>query len=98
MATTKCLEIRDASASAELNPTVSMVRHRTATMLATTIVLRSLDSSTCQPVKNWRILLEQSFTAHMPLLTATIAFRLGRTMALPTPSQYCMARCHVQLN
>jgi len=23
------------------------------------------------PVKNWMILLEQSFTAHMPLLTAT---------------------------
>jgi len=29
------------------------------------------------PVKNWRILLEQSFTAHMLLLTAT-TFRLGR--------------------
>jgi len=30
------------------------------------------------PVKNWRILLEQSFTAHMPLLTATSTFGLGR--------------------
>jgi len=29
-------------------------------------------------VKNWRILLVQSFTARMPLLTATSAFRLGR--------------------
>jgi len=30
------------------------------------------------PVKNWRILLEQSFTARMALLMATSAFRLGR--------------------
>jgi len=30
------------------------------------------------PVKSWRILLKQSFTAHMPLLTATGAFRLAR--------------------
>ena len=29
-------------------------------------------------VNNWRILLVQSFTAHMPLLTATSAFGLGR--------------------
>jgi len=27
-----------------------------------------------RPVKNWRILVEQSFTAHMPLLMATSAF------------------------
>ena len=30
------------------------------------------------PVKKWRILVVQSFTAHMPLLTATSAFGLGR--------------------
>jgi len=30
------------------------------------------------PVKNWMILLVQSFTAHMPLLMATSAFGLGR--------------------
>jgi len=30
------------------------------------------------PVKNWRILLEQSFTARTPLLTAASAFCLGR--------------------
>ena len=28
-------------------------------------------------VKNWIILLEQSFTAHVPLLTATSTFGLG---------------------
>jgi len=31
------------------------------------------------PVKNWSILLKQSFTAYMPLLTATSAFRFGRS-------------------
>jgi len=30
------------------------------------------------PVKNWRILLEQYFTAHMPLVMATNAFGIGR--------------------
>ena len=30
------------------------------------------------PVKNWRILLVQSFTARMPLLMATSTLRLGR--------------------
>ena len=30
------------------------------------------------PVKNWRILLEQNFTACLPLLTATSTFRLER--------------------
>jgi len=30
------------------------------------------------PVKNWRILLVQSFTAHVPLLTATSALALVR--------------------
>jgi len=30
------------------------------------------------PVKNWSILLEQSFTACTPLLMATSTFRLGR--------------------
>ena len=45
--------------------------------------IRPLYRSTCvsrhaPPVKNWRILLVQSFTAHMPLLTATSAFGLGR--------------------
>ena len=30
------------------------------------------------PVKNWRILLVQSFTARMPLLTTTSTFGLGR--------------------
>jgi len=31
------------------------------------------------PVKNQRILVELSFTVHMPFLTATSAFRLART-------------------
>ena len=30
------------------------------------------------PVENWRMLLVQSFTVHMPLLTATSALGLGR--------------------
>jgi len=30
------------------------------------------------PLKNWRILLEQSFTARMPLLMATSAYELSR--------------------
>jgi len=41
----------------------------------------AINKSTCTmapPVKNWRILLVQSFTACMPLLTATNAFGLGR--------------------
>jgi len=51
----------------------------------------------CQPappVKNWRILLEQSYTAYMPLLMATSAFRLRRRRwsspqrCLPAPSPY----------
>jgi len=36
------------------------------------------DGKTAPPVKNWRILLERSLTAHMPLLTATSAFDLER--------------------
>ena len=43
-------------------------------------------------VKKWRILLEQSFTAHMPLLMATSTFALETRLnlalvVLPTPSQ-----------
>jgi len=30
------------------------------------------------PVKKWRVLLEQTFTASMPLLMATITFALWR--------------------
>jgi len=30
------------------------------------------------PDKNWKISLKQGFTAHMPLLTATDGFELGR--------------------
>jgi len=33
---------------------------------------------TAPPVKNWKILLVQSFTARMPLLMTTSALRLGR--------------------
>jgi len=32
------------------------------------------------PAKNCRILFEQSFTAHVPLLTTTITFGLGRIL------------------
>jgi len=37
------------------------------------------------PVKKWRILLKQSLTAHMALLTATSTFS---SMVLPAPSPY----------
>lgn len=47
----------------------------------TTILYRSAWVHQKLPVKKLRILLEQSFrpTAHLPLLTATSTFRLGRT-------------------
>ena len=41
-------------------------------------------------VKNWRTLLVQSFTAHMPLLTATSASGLGRRC---WSSQQCYLHC-----
>jgi len=45
-------------------------------------VLQTLYRTTCinrhPTVKNWKILLEQSFTAHMPLMTATSTFVLRR--------------------
>jgi len=43
------------------------------------------------PVKNWRILLVQSVTAHMLLLTATSTFGLGRRR-LSSP-QHCYLHC-----
>ena len=50
----------------------------------TDVIYRDTHKAILQPfqptpsVKNWRILLEQSLTAHMPLLTAASAFGLGR--------------------
>ena len=50
------------------------------------------DHYTSQPaLANWRILLVQSFTAHMPLLTATSAFGLGRR-CWSSPQQ-CYLHC-----
>ena len=43
------------------------------------------------PVKSWRILLVQSFTAHMPLLTAANAFGLGRRRW--SSPQQCYLHC-----
>ena len=43
------------------------------------------------PVKNWRILLVQSFTARMPFLTATSAFGLGRRRW--SSPQQCYLHC-----
>ena len=37
-------------------------------------------SYTKPSIKNWRILLQQSFTAHMPLPMANSAFELGGKM------------------
>ena len=43
------------------------------------------------PVKNWRIFLVQSFTARMPLLSATSAFELRRIRW--SSAQQCYLRC-----
>jgi len=69
----------------------------------TTAFLWPLYRSSCiswqSPVKNWLILLEQSFTACVPLLTATSALVLGRrcssfnhvnyAVSVPSNSCYC---------
>jgi len=46
------------------------------------------------PFKNWRILLVQSFTARMPLLTATSTFRLRRRHW--SSPQQCYLHCLLQ--
>ena len=48
------------------------------------------------PVKNWRILLVQSFTARMPLLMATSTYGLGRRCWSST--QQCYLHCLCTLN
>jgi len=48
------------------------------------------------PVKNWRILLVQSFTARIPLLTTTSASRLGRRHW--SSPQQCYLHCVCTLN
>jgi len=53
----------------------------------TQVNLRQLPPS----VKNWRILLVQSFTARMPLLTGTSAFGLGRRRW--SSPQQCYLHC-----
>ena len=47
------------------------------TTRSTTIIQVNLHQP-APPVMNWRILLEQSFSARMPLLTATSIIELGR--------------------
>jgi len=48
-------------------------------MATITTIMWPLYRSTCvRLVKNWRILLQQSFIACMPLLTAISAFGSGR--------------------
>jgi len=75
-------------------------RSYTAAMLPLLLLLLLLFyRTTCvsrhSPVNNWRILLEQSCTAHMSLLTATSAFGLGRRhylhclSTLQANPQYC---------
>jgi len=43
-----------------------------------TTILRPLYRSACDSWQSWRILLQQSFTARMPLQMATSTFRLRR--------------------
>jgi len=50
----------------------------TSTTATTTTIYTGQSVLASTFVKNWRILWEQSFTAHMALLAATTAFRLGR--------------------
>ena len=61
----------------------------TATTTTTAIIHVNLRQP-APPVKNWRILLVQSFTARMSLLTATSAFGLGRRRC---SSQQCYLHC-----
>jgi len=52
------------------------------------------------PVENWRILLLQSFTACMPLITATVREKMLQfsSTVLPTLSPYIMqTEPHIQL-
>jgi len=51
--------------------------HQLGHMQVCTSLQTDNHTTTPPPVKNWRILLVQSFTARMPSLTATSAFRLG---------------------
>jgi len=49
----------------------------------------------CEPVlsvKNWRILLEQRFTAHMPLLMVRIRKKMLKfsSTVLPAPTAYML--------
>jgi len=64
----------------------------------TSTMLRPLYRSTCDsqhpsPVKNWGILLMESFSACMLLLTASNAFRLGRVNQSINNNNYFMALC-----
>jgi len=74
--------------------TVPLKSHQGAGHSTTTTVLRPLCRTTCiiwhPPVKNWRILLEQSFPARVPLLMATNALRLGRRS---WSFQWCYLHC-----
>jgi len=70
-------------ATPERRDTVSLtLAFRNKQQRITTTVLRSLHRTICvsqhTKFKNWKILLEQSLTACMPLLTATSAFGLQR--------------------
>jgi len=57
------------------SPTERAVKH--VCKLHPIEILRPLYRSTCISRHHWRILLVQSFTARMPLLTATSAFGFG---------------------
>jgi len=64
------------------------LQHRSITVTTRTVLWHCTDHilwfleatllTYAPPVKNWRILLEQSFNADMPLLATTSTFGLGR--------------------
>ena len=72
--------------------TVVVAAAAAATTTTTTVRTTYVSWQVAPTVKNWRILLQQSFTARMPLLMATMCIRIRKktlefsSTVLPAPS------------